>query len=67
MATLPNQNNNKGRIQPNRKKFNKNAIQTTPYYKDDTNLELYELLHTNATYEKEKGKRRHLLRRNMAQ
>ena len=31
MATLPNQNNNKGRIQPNGKKFNKNAIQMKPY------------------------------------
>ena len=28
MATLPNQNNNKGRIQPNKKKFFNYAIQT---------------------------------------
>ena len=56
MATLPNQNNNKGRIQPMRKIFNKNAIQTKPHYKNDSNQELYELLHTNVTYEKEKEK-----------
>ena len=41
---MPNQNNNKGRIQPNAKKFNKNAIQIKPYYKDDSNQELHKLL-----------------------
>ena len=44
MATMPDQNNNKGRIQPYRKKFNKNAIQIKPYYKNDSNQELYKLL-----------------------
>ena len=41
---MPNQNINKGRIQPNGKKFNKNAIQKKPYYKNDSNQELYKLL-----------------------
>ena len=41
---MPNQNNNKDRIQPNRKKFNKSAIQIKPYYKNDSNQELYKLL-----------------------
>ena len=44
MATLPDQSNNKGRIPPNGKKFNKNAIQMKPYYKDDSSQELYKLL-----------------------
>ena len=33
MATRTNQNNNKGRIQPNGKKNNENAIQMKPYNK----------------------------------
>ena len=33
MATRPSQNNNKGRIQPNRKKNNENIIQMKPYNK----------------------------------
>ena len=44
MATIANQNNNKGRIQPNGKKFNKISIQIKPYYKNDSNQELYKLL-----------------------
>ena len=44
MAAMPDQNSNKGRFQPNGKKFNKNAIQITPYYKNDSNQEFYELL-----------------------
>ena len=43
MATMPDQNNNKDRFHPNGKRF-KNAIQITPYYKNDSNQELHELL-----------------------
>ena len=55
MATLPNQNNNKGRIQPNGKKFNENIIQMRLYYKNDSSNKLYELFHINITYKEEKG------------
>ena len=54
MATRPTQNNNKGSIQPNRKKNIKNAIQMKISYKHDSNRELYELSHINVTYVKEK-------------
>ena len=64
MATRPNQNNNKGRIQPIGKKISKNTIQTKLHYKKDSNKELYELLHINVTSVKRK---RHLLERNKAQ
>ena len=36
MATRPNQNNNKGRIQPDRKRNSKNAIQMRLYNKNDS-------------------------------
>ena len=63
MATRPNQNNNKGRNQPNGKKNNENTIQLTLYHRSDNNNKLNELLHINGTYLK---KRRHSLERNTA-
>ena len=55
MATLPNQNNNKGRIQPNRKKNSENTIQMKLYNKSNSSNKLYELFHISVTYVKEKG------------
>ena len=43
IATLPNQKNNKRRIQPNGKKFINNAIQIIPDKPNDSNPVLYEL------------------------
>ena len=54
MATRPNQNNNKGRIQSIGKKTGENTIQMKLYYKNDSNEELYELFHINVTYLKRK-------------
>ena len=55
MATRPGWNNNKGRIPPNGMKFNKNAIEMKPSYRNDSYRELYELLNTNITYKEGKG------------
>ena len=52
MATRPNQNNNKGRIQANGKKYSEKAIQMK-LYKNDSYKELCELFHINVIYLKE--------------
>ena len=49
-----NQNNNKGRIQPNGKKHNENTIQMRLYNKNDSSNKFYELFHIKATYLKKK-------------
>ena len=54
MATRPNQNNNEGGIQPNRKKDNENAVRMKLYNKNDSKNKLYELFHINVTYLEER-------------
>ena len=61
MATRSNQNNNKGKIQPNGKVYNKNCIQMNLSYRNN-NAELYKLFHISVTCQREK-ERRHLLKR----
>ena len=53
MATRPNENNNKGRIQPNGKKNSENAIHMKRYSKNDSANKLCEVFHINVTYLKE--------------